>query len=139
MTVCVVDGRGGGLGSRMIAGLRRFSGDGHLIIGLGLNGASAGAMARAGATYIETAPHMIPRCLCKADLIVGSLSLLMPGDMSGEVTTVLANALLVSPAKKMLLPINQRNVEVIGAEGRTLDALIDQAVGRIAVFLNPTA
>ena len=139
MTVCVVDGRGGGLGSRMIAGLRRLSEEGHSIIGVGLNGASADAMARAGATSIETAPHMIHCCLGKADLIVGSLSLLMPGAMSGEVTTGLANALLDSPAKKMLLPINQRKIEVIGAEGRTLEALLDQAVARIAVLLKPAA
>jgi hypothetical protein len=139
MTVCVVDGRGGGLGSRMIAGLRRQSGKGPTIIGLGLNQASAHAMARAGATSTETVPHMIHRRLGDADLIVGSLSLLMPGSMSGEVTTVLAAALLDSPAKKMLLPVNQRKIEVVGAEGRTLETLIDHAVGRIAGLLKPTA
>jgi hypothetical protein len=54
MTICVVDGRGGGLGSRMVAGLRGLVDDGHAIIGLGLNSASAEAMARAGATFTET-------------------------------------------------------------------------------------
>ena len=56
MTICVVDGRGGGLGSRMVAGLRGLVDDGHAIIGLGLNSASAEAMARAGATFTEMAP-----------------------------------------------------------------------------------
>ncbi|HVG02760.1 MAG TPA: DUF3842 family protein [Nitrospira sp.] len=118
MTICVVDERGGGLGSRMMAaGLRRLSRHGHRIIGLGLNRVPAHAMARADATSIKTAPLMIHRRLDDADLIVGSLSLLMPGSMSGEVTTILAKTLLESPAKKMLLRINQRKIEVVGAEG----------------------
>lgn len=72
-------------------------------------------------------------------MIVGSLSLLMPGSMLGEVTPVLVRAVLDSQAKKMLLPVNTRKVEVVGAEGRTLDALIDHAVQRIAFLLRPTA
>lgn len=139
MTICVVDGRGGGLGGRMVAGLRDLAEDGHAIIGLGLNRVSAEAMARAGATSIETSPRMIHRRLDGADMIVGSLSLLMPGAMLGEVTPVLVQTLLESPAKKVLLPVNKRRVEVVGAEGRTLDALIDHAVQRIAFLLRPTA
>lgn len=139
MTICVVDGRGGGLGSRMIEGLRGLAEDGHAVIGLGLNRASAEAMKRAGAISIETASQMIFRQLTGDDMIVGSLSLLMPGSMLGEVTPVLVQALLESPAKKVLLPINKRKVEVVGAEGRTLDALIDHAVQRIAFLLRPIA
>jgi hypothetical protein len=139
MTICVVDGRGGGLGSRMVSGLHAATGEGHQIIGLGLNGVSAAAMKRAGATSIETEPQMIHRRLGGADLIVGSLSLLMPGSMSGEVTPVLVQAVLGSSAKKILLPLNRRKVEVVGAEGRTLDALIDHAVQRIASLLGSTA
>lgn len=139
MTICVVDGRGGGLGSRVVQGLREMAADGHAVIGLGLNRVSAEAMKRAGATSIETAPQMIHRRLNGADLIVGTLSLLMPGSMLGEVTPVLVQAVLASPAKKVLLPINKRKVEVVGAEGRTLDALIDHAVQRIAFLLRPIA
>lgn len=139
MTICVVDGRGGGLGSRVVEGLREMAADGHAVIGLGLNRVSAEAMKRAGATSIETAPQMIHRRLNGADLIVGTLSLLMPGSMLGEVTPVLVQAVLESPATKVLLPINKRKVEVVGAEGRTLDALIDHAVQRIAFLLRPIA
>ncbi|MGZ9157579.1 MAG: DUF3842 family protein [Nitrospira sp.] len=139
MTICVVDGRGGGLGSRVVEGLREMAADGHAVIGLGLNRVSAEAMKRAGATSIETAPQMIHRRLNGADLIVGTLSLLMPGSMLGEVTPVLVQAVLESPATKVLLPVNKRKVEVVGAEGRTLGALIDHAVQRIAFLLRPIA
>lgn len=131
MVICVVDGRGGGLGSRIVQSLREVAADGHTVIGLGLNRVSAEAMKRAGASSIETAVPIIQSRLHGADVIVGSLSLLMPGAMLGEVTPVLVQALLESPAKKVLLPLNKRKVEVVGAEGRTLDALIDHAVQRI--------
>lgn len=123
----------------MVSGLHAAAEEGHQIIGLGLNGVSAAAMKRAGASSIETAPQMIHRRLSGADLIVGSLSLLMPGSMSGEVTPGLVQAVLESSAKKVLLPLNRRKVEVVGAEGRTLDALIDHAVQRIALLLRSTA
>lgn len=139
MTICVVDGRGGGLGSRMVAGLRGVAADGHAIIGVGLNRVSAEAMARAGATAIETMSQSIHHRLHAADMIVGSLSLLMPGSMFGEVTPGLVQTLLDSQAKKVLLPVNKRKVEVVGAEGRTLDALIVHAVQRIAFLLRPIA
>lgn len=139
MTICVVGGRGGGLGSRMVAGLRGLAADGHAIVGLGLNRVSAEAMRRASATSIETTPQMIHCRLNGVDMIVGSLSLLMPGAMLGEVTPVLVQALLESHAKKVLLPVNKRKVEVVGAAGRTLDALIDHAVQRIASLLRPIA
>jgi uncharacterized protein YjhX (UPF0386 family) len=130
MTRCVVDERGGGLGSRMVAGLRCIAEEGHAVIGVGLNHVSAAAMKRAGAASIETDPQMIHRRRDSADMIVGSLSLLMSGAMLGEVTPVLVQAVLDSHAKKVLLPVNKWKVEVVGVEGRTLDALIDQAPQR---------
>ena len=131
MTICVVDGRGGGLGSRIIKGLRSVAVEGHAVVGLGLNEASAEAMAGAGATCIETRAHAINRQLGRAHMIVGSLSLLMPGAMLGEVTVELVRSILDSPARKFLLPLNRRKVEVVGLEGRTLDWLIDHAVEQI--------
>jgi hypothetical protein len=132
MMICVVDGRGGGLGSRIVEGLRHLVTEGHAVVGLGLNKASACAMARAGATLIETHEQAIHRQLANADMIVGSLSLLMPGAMSGEVTPALVRAVLESTAHKVLLPVNRQKVEVIGVEGRTLDSLIEHAIQRVA-------
>ena len=55
--------------------------------------------------------------------------------MFGDVTPVLVPALLKSPAKKVLLPLNKRKVEDVGAEGQTLDALIDHAADRLGCWL----
>jgi hypothetical protein len=140
ITICVVDGRGGGLGSRMVEGLRGVALERHVaVLGLGLNRTAAQAMARAGATRIESEEQTIHRQLAHADIIVGSLSLLMPGAMLGEVTPALARAVLESNAHKVLLPVNRRKVEVVGAEGRTLDSLIEHAIQRIVRLTRPAA
>jgi hypothetical protein len=139
MMICVVDGRGGGLGSRLIEGLRHIATEGHSVVGLGLNPAAAQAMARAGATSIETQRQAIHRQIVNADMIVGSLNLLLPGAMLGEVTSDLAKVMLESPAQKFLLPLNRRKIEVVGSEGRTLETLIDHAVRRIVCLTNSAA
>ena len=131
MKICIVDGRGGGIGSRIVEGLRNLAIEGHAVVGLGLNVVSAAAMARAGATQIETREQAITQQLGSADMIIGPLSLLMPGAMLGEVTPLVVQAVLDSHARKFLLPINRRKVEVIGTEGRTLDTLILHAIQRV--------
>ena len=131
MKICIVDGRGGGIGRRIVEGLRGLATDGHAVVGLGLNVVSAAAMARAGATQIETREQAISQQLGSADMIIGPLSLLMPGAMLGEVTPLVARAVLESHARKFLLPINRCKVEVIGTEGRTLDMLILHTIQRV--------
>ena len=139
MKICIVDGRGGGIGSRIVEGLRGLAVDGHAVVGLGLNVVSAQAMARAGATQIETRQPEITQQLGSADMIIGPLSLLMPGAMLGEVTPLVVQAVLDSNARKFLLPINRRKVEVIGTEGRTLDTLILHAIQRVHQAATPPA
>ena len=139
MKICIVDGRGGGIGSRIVEGLRNLAVDGHAVVGLGLNVVSAAAMARAGATQIETREQAITQQLGSADMIIGPLSLLMPGAMLGEVTPLVVQAVLESHARKFLLPINRRKVEVIGTEGRTLDTLILHAIQRVHQAATPPA
>ncbi len=135
MRVCVIDGRGGGLGSRLVAGLRELAADGHEVIGLGTNQAAAIAMGQAGATRVAAGERAIARTVREADVILGSLSIILPGSMLGEITSALASAVLEAPGRKLLLPLNQRHVEVVGAEGGTLDVLIHHAIKRVHFVL----
>ena len=59
MRVCVIDGRGGGLGSRLVAGLRSELGQAHHIVALGTNRVAAAAMKRAGAAQVGVGPRAI--------------------------------------------------------------------------------
>ena len=131
MCVCVIDGRGGGLGSRLVAGLRSELGQTHHIVALGTNHVAAAAMKRAGATQVGVGHRAIADTLPTVDVIVASLNMVLPGAMLGEVTPEIVHAILGARATKVLLPLNRARVEIVGARTGTLDALIAQSLSRV--------
>jgi hypothetical protein len=137
MRVCVIDGRGGGIGVRLIRGLRTTLDESHEIVGLGTNVTAAQSMKQAGAHRIGIGADAIGQTVPAMDVIVASLNMVLPGSMLGEVTLQIAYTILSAPGRKFLLPLNRRGVEVVGAEGRTLDVLIEHAITRVQRVLKP--
>ena len=131
MRVCVIDGRGGGIGSRLVAGLLSELGQAHNIVALGTNIVAAEAMKQAGATQVGVGPRAIADTLPTVDVIVTSLNLVLSGAMLGEVTPEIVHAILGARATKVLLPLNRARVEIVGARACTLEALITQSLSRV--------
>ena len=131
MRVCVIDGRGGGIGSRLVAGLCSELGQDHHIVALGTNLAAAAAMKQAGATQVGVGLRAMADTLPTVDVIVASLNVVLPGAMLGEVTPEIVRVILGARATKVLLPLNRARVEIVGARTGTLDALIAQSLSRI--------
>ena len=131
MRVCVIDGQGGGLGSRLVAGLQSELGPAHNIVALGTNTVAAAAMKQAGATQVGVGPRAIADTLPTVDVIVSSLNLVLPGAMLGEVTPEIVHAILGARATKVLLPLNRARVEIVGSGAYTLEALIVQSLSRV--------
>ena len=131
MRVCVIDGRGGGLGSRLVAGLQSELGLAHNIVALGTNRVAAAAMKQAGATQVGVGPRAIADTLPTVDVIVSSLNLVLPGAMLGEVTPEIVRAILGARATKVLLPLNRARVEIVGSGAYTLEVLIVQSLSRV--------
>lgn len=137
MRICIIDGRGGGLGSRLIERLLPVVDDRrHEIVALGTNRSAADMMTKAGARHVAIGEWAILRTVQEADLILGSLSLVLAGSFLGEVTPDMATAILQTRARKLLLPLNRVGVEVIGANSATLDPLIDQTIQRVESILD---
>jgi hypothetical protein len=138
MRVCVIDGRGGGLGSRLVSGLRETLTLDCQILALGTNFAAAKAMREAGAEHVASGVDAISKLVPTADVIVASLNMVLPGSMLGEVTPEVAKTILEAKAKKVLLPLNRVRVEIVGTEGRTMDTLIDECLSRVRVAVQAT-
>ena len=136
MRVCVIDGRGGGLGSRLVAGLRLELGQAHDIVALGTNTVAAAAMKQAGATQVGVGPRAIADTLPTVDVIVTSLNLILSGAMLGEVTPEIVHAILGARATKVLLPLNRARLEIVSAGSCTLEALITQSLSRVRVLVS---
>lgn len=136
MRVCVIDGRGGGLGSRLVTGLQLELGQGHHIVALGTNTAAAAAMKQAGAMQVGVGSRAMADMLPTVDVIITSLNLVLPGAMLGEVTPEIARAILGARATKVLLPLNRARVEIVGAKPCTLETLISQSLSRVRFLVS---
>jgi hypothetical protein len=139
MRVCVIDGRGGGLGSRLVSGLRKNLNLDCQVLALGTNLVATEAMRGAGAEQAESGIHAIARIVPTVDVIVASLNMVLPGAMLGEVTPEVVKTILDAKAKKVLLPLNRVRVEIVGTEGYTMDALIDECFSRVRVAVQATS
>ena len=135
MILMVVDGQGGGIGSAIIKSLRDTIGYEPEILAFGTNSIATSRMLKAGANKGATGENAIVRTSPKVDLIIGPLAILMANAMMGEVTPKMAEAISSSKTRKILIPLTQENVTLIGVSGEPLPHLVTQAI-RVIKALN---
>ncbi|MCG8530576.1 MAG: DUF3842 family protein [Desulfovibrionales bacterium] len=126
--VCVIDGQGGGIGSVVIKKLKDRCGENIEIIALGTNAIATAQMLKARAKKGASGTNAIVQTVKRAHVIIGSLSIVMPHAMMGEVTLDMAEAVCQSDAKKLLLPLSQENVALAGVNGLPLPLLVDEVL-----------
>jgi hypothetical protein len=135
MRVMVMDGQGGGIGATVIKGLRAISGEALEIYALGTNSAATARMMKAGANRGATGENAIIQTSPKVQVIIGPLAILMANAMMGEVTPGMAAAVCSSEAKKVLIPLTQERVHLVGVTSEPLPHLVDQVVQIIKEML----
>lgn len=128
MVIMIMDGQGGGIGSTVIKALRASVGERLDIYALGTNSAATARMMKAGANRGATGENAIVQTSPKADVIIGPLAILMPHAMMGEVTTKMAEAVSASGAQKILIPLTQERVTVVGVSPDPLPHLVERVV-----------
>ena len=128
MVIMVMDGQGGGIGATIIKGLRELSVDGLEILALGTNSIATSRMMKAGANRGATGENAIVRTCGNADVIIGPLAVIMANAMMGEVTPAMAEAVCSSGAKKLLIPLTQEKVRLVGMGSEPLPHLVSQIV-----------
>jgi hypothetical protein len=123
--ICVIDGQGGGIGSAVIKKLKEFFGETVEIIALGTNAIATAQMLKAKANRGASGENAIVQTTGKVDIIIGTVGIIVANAMMGEVTPKMAEAVANSPAKKLLIPLTQENVEIIGLPPAPLPHLIE--------------
>ena len=131
LKVMVMDGQGGGIGAAVIKGLREEIGNDMEILALGTNSISTSRMLKAGANKGGTGENAIVQTSNKVDVIVGPLAILMANSMMGEVTQKMAVAVSSSEAKKIVIPLTQENVIIMGYVREPLPHMVNQVVKTI--------
>ena len=128
MKVCVIDGMGGGIGNVLIKKIRATFQEQVEIIALGTNAIATAQMMKAGANKGASGENAVIVSVREVDVIIGSISILLADSMMGEMTGAMAAAVSSSPALKLILPLTQEAVEVIGVSPEPLPHLVDQLV-----------
>jgi hypothetical protein len=129
--IAVVDGQGGGIGSLIVKRLRDEFGDKIEILALGTNAAATSAMMKSRANKGATGENAIVWNSNKVRMIIGSLSIVLPNAMLGELTPKMADAILSSEAKKTLLPLNQEGIDITGIEKEPLPHMIEKIIEHV--------
>jgi len=135
--IVVIDGMGGGIGAQLVARLRKELGPTAEIFALATNAVAVQHMVDAGATRGASGENSFRVMLQCADFILGPLGVALPDSMMGELTPAMAEAVLCSRAKKILLPLSQQHLSLVGLAQKNLAELIDEAAAALKAELRP--
>jgi len=133
--ICVIDGQGGGIGATLIKYLKEAFGEDIELIALGTNAIATAQMLKARANKGASGENAICRTVMEVDCIVGPIGITWANAMLGEVTPRMAEAVMSSPAAKVLLPLSQEHVDIIGIFREPLPHLVQEAVEKIKEVL----
>jgi NAD(P)-dependent dehydrogenase (short-subunit alcohol dehydrogenase family) len=128
--VCVVDGQGGGIGAALIKRFKSVYGETVELIALGTNAIATATMLKAGANRGASGENAIVRTVATADVVIGPIAITWANAMMGEVTPGMAEAVMSSPAPKILLPLSQEHVVIVGLGYEPLPHLVEAIVTR---------
>jgi len=124
----VMDGQGGGIGRIIIKRIREAFGEEVEILALGTNSVATSQMMKAGANRGATGENAIIRTAPEVDMIIGPLAIIMANSMMGEVTPGMSEAISSSKALKVLIPMTQERIQIVGVSDEPLPHLIDQVI-----------
>jgi len=127
-TICVIDGQGGGIGSTIIKKIKEHFDESLDIIALGTNAIATAQMLKARANRGASGENAIVRTVARVDVVIGTLGIMLAHAMMGEVTPAMAEAVSGCAATKLILPISQENVNLIGVSADPLPHLVEELV-----------
>jgi len=128
--ICVIDGQGGGIGSTIVKKIKEVFEERVEVIALGTNSIATAAMMKARANRGATGESAIVWTVPGVDYIIGPVSIVLAHSMLGELTPKMAEAVAASPARKLLLPLSQENLYIVGVSSEPLPHLVDTLVAR---------
>ena len=128
LRIAVIDGQGGGIGTTVIKRIKEVYGERTEVWALGTNAIATAQMMKAGANRGATGENAIRHCAGQVDVIVGPISVLIANSLMGEVTPSMVQAIGAARAPKLLLPLTQEPVIVVGTLREPLPHLVEKLV-----------
>lgn len=137
MKLLIIDGQGGGVGKSLVTALKQLLPE-QPIIALGTNAQATAAMLRTGADMGATGESAIRYQCQSADVIVGVTGILHANAMLGEISPGIAEAVSLSEAQKVLVPLERCGLLIAGVGRQPLDGLIREAARMVCALKGQT-
>ena len=126
--IAVVDGQGGGIGTTIIKKIKEVYGEHTEVWALGTNAIATAQMMKAGANRGATGENAICHSAAQVDIIIGPIAVLLANAMMGEMTPSMVRAIGESKATKLLLPLTQEPIAIVGTIREPLPHMVDRLV-----------
>ncbi|MCI7473435.1 MAG: DUF3842 family protein [Clostridiales bacterium] len=134
MELLVVDGQGGRIGQQLVRSIVARHPN-LQVFAVGTNGLATAAMLKGGASQGATGENALLVACRRADVIMGPLGIVIADALLGEISPAMAVAVGQSPAKKILIPMNQCDNIVAGVEDLPVSKLLDSALEELDLLL----
>jgi hypothetical protein len=131
----IIDGMGGGIGVQLITRLKELEGVDMELIALGTNSSATERMVKAGAHRGATGENAVRVTAPLGDFILGPIGIVIMNSMMGEITPVMAEAILNAPGKRILLPLQNEHFTLAGLEQLSLAKMMDKAIDLFKIQL----
>lgn len=135
MRIAVIDGQGGGIGKATVERIRQVFGNDIEILALGTNALAASLMMKAGANECASGENAVCYNASRVDVIIGSIGIIAANAMVGELSPAMATAIASSEAVKILIPLNNYRLKVVGTRNEPLPHMIDEAMDALRYLL----
>ncbi len=126
--ILVLDGQGGGVGSRLIRQLLPHLTGACELVCVGTNALATGAMLKAGGKQGATGENAVIYNAGRADLILGPIGMIVANGIMGEVSPAMATAVSGAQAEKILIPSSSCGIRIAGAAAVRLEDAIQDAI-----------
>ena len=146
MTIIVLDGQGGGIGRAIITALLPKLPEGVQLLCVGTNAMATAAMLKAGAQRGATGENAVRWAAKNADILLAPIALVLKDSMMGEITGDMAASVGTTPltrtlpavgsssAVRILIPTERCGTHVAGAQGVSMQTLVEDAAQQAAAF-----
>lgn len=128
INVVIIDGMGGGIGTELVFRLKKEFSNEINIIALGTNAVATDKMMQAKANKGASGENAIKCSINQGDFVLGPIGIIIPDGLMGEVTKEIAEIVMNSRGKKILIPVNHPNLKIIGLENDSLSKLFDELI-----------
>ena len=128
LRIAVIDGQGGGIGSAVIKRIKDVYAERVEVWALGTNAIATAQMMKARANRGATGENAICHCVAQVDIIIGPISILISNAMMGEMTPAMVLSIGNAGALKLLLPLTQESVAVVGATREPLPHMVEKLI-----------